>query len=684
MPPQRLKELKILVRMLSLWYMAEAGRVKAWKAGVLKQPPVKPHVGFLLEHPAAQEGKESFFDLPVWKTFSEDQLMTEVLVTMNGRPTILGGNLDLWDLRDESVGALEAKDPGGSVWPLELVAHLAGVLRSWTGLRSRESLLAALTQRTPALEEPATLCKFNKEEWKLHLQRDHLPYRRDCRVCIERASGKPHRRVTYPTAYSMAVDLAGPFRNAGVGGYKYLMVGCYRFPRLPGLPNTEEHKEVEAPAVLPGDGGDWLLADGEENIDLEVPEDAGELDKAEEVGELDKAEEASELDKEVEALKELGKPLEFTSVYLARPMKTRKKKDALRAVQELYIQLRSNGLPLSRLHMDRAREFQTDALEAWAAGRDIEVTRTQGSDPAGNGTAERAVGAVKARVRVLLAQAKELSGASDEAIRTWWPFAAETAVAQHQAVAFGRRSPTVARFGSRVFTKRKGYGQGGRFDLLPRWLPAVYLGPARSVPGGHLVLTDEGNLWYTTNVRQFQDPPAEEEEDEKEDIDILHPPARRIRRKSSIVELAGDVGLMPGLRGEREEEAGDAPGLSAICTLDRTSLGSSSGDLVSDDVMLGRMNGSSESTSREGEPELPEDLAARYLYEGRFSMQDCLKVLEGERFRKTKKQRSLAWGSHEPPPVHTTLGALVWSYQCYAEACFPDKVFGGHVQVSLW
>ena len=42
--------------------------------------------------------------------------------------------------------------------------------------------------------------------------------------------------------------------------------------------------------------------------------------------------------------------------------------------------------------MDRAREFQTDALEAWAAGRDIEVTRTQGSDPAGNGTAERAGG----------------------------------------------------------------------------------------------------------------------------------------------------------------------------------------------------------------------------------------------------------------------------------------------------
>ena len=150
----------------------------------------------------------------------------------------------------------------------------------------------------------------------------------------------------------------------------------------------------------------------------------------------------------------------------------------------------------------------------WNLGRqrgDIEVTRTQGSDPAGNGTAERAVGAIKARIRVLLGQAKELSGAEDDVVRTWWPFAAETAVAQHQAVAFGRRLPTVARFGSKVFTKRKGYGQGGRFDLQPRWMSATYLGPARSVPGGHLVLTDEGNLWYTTNVRQFEEPPKEDE-----------------------------------------------------------------------------------------------------------------------------------------------------------------------------
>ena len=42
-------------------------------------------------------------------------------------------------------------------------------------------------------------------------------------------------------------------------------------------------------------------------------------------------------------------------------------------------------------------------------------------------------------------------------------------------------------------------------DLKPKWIGGVYLGPARSVPGGHMVYTDEGNLWFTTNIRQFDD-----------------------------------------------------------------------------------------------------------------------------------------------------------------------------------
>ena len=258
---------------------------------------------------------------------------------------------------------------------------MAGAVRNWTGLRHSEELLASLTRRRLGREEEtAHLAKFDIGEWKLHLQRDHLPYRRDCRVCVERASGRPHRKISHPSAYSLAVDTAGPFRCLGEGGYKYLMVGCYRFPKLAGIGEKKELVEVpgEAKERVPDDGEDWIL-DGEPVApELEAPEGEEAAVLPEEEG---KADEDLARDKEVEALKDLAKPLEFSSVYLARPMKSRKKTDALRAVQELYVQLRSQGLPLCKLHMDRARELQTDALEAWAAARDIEVTRTQGSDP---------------------------------------------------------------------------------------------------------------------------------------------------------------------------------------------------------------------------------------------------------------------------------------------------------------
>ena len=171
-------------------------------------------------------------------------------------------------------------------------------------------------------------------------------------------------------------------------------------------------------------------------------------------------EKIAERDAEIEGRKELAEPLEFSSIYIIRPMKSRKHAETLRATQEAYIQLRSCGLPVHRLHADRAREYNTKSLEQWAASRDIDVSKTQGDDPSQKGTAMR--------MHILLSKAKELSGLSDDVT--------ETASAQQQAEAWAQPSPSVARFGSKVFTRRKGYGQGGRTDLLPKWVEGVYLG----------------------------------------------------------------------------------------------------------------------------------------------------------------------------------------------------------------
>ena len=129
--------------------------------------------------------------------------------------------------------------------------------------------------------------------------------------------------------------------------------------------------------------------------------------------------------------------------------------------------------PVNKIHADRARAYNAKMLDLWAASRDIDISKTQGDDAPQNGTAERAVRYIKMRTRILLAQAKELSGLSDDVLRSLWPYAAETASAQQQAEVWGQPSPSVVRFGSKVFTKRKGYGQGGRTDLLPKWVEGV-------------------------------------------------------------------------------------------------------------------------------------------------------------------------------------------------------------------
>ncbi|CAE7303293.1 GIP, partial [Symbiodinium sp. CCMP2456] len=424
------KELQLVVRMMALWYMAEEGRCKRWRQGLLQTPTVKPHVAFLLEHPEAKcQEHVSLFQTSLWKMFALDALMGEVQLEINGRPTVLGGNLDLWHLQGGDMGAF-----GAQRWPLELVAHLARSLRAWKRLRNREGVLASLTRRSwMDINEEAHVAKLDVRDWKLHLQRDHLPYRRDCKVCVERSSGRPHRRVRHPAAYALSIDTAGPFRTKGIGGYKYLLVGCYRLPRLAGMKSETDSLDAEgvgSEPKAPEDGGDWLF-DGDDGggvgpIDGDDPVEEGRGDGLE-VGD------GTGMDEEIEELKELAEPLEYMNLYLTRPLRTRTKAEALKVIQEFYIQLRSSGFPVNRLHMDRAREFQSAALEVWAASRDIELTRTQGDDPLQNGSAERAVGYLKGRMRVLLSQASDLSEAEEERVKSWWPFAADTAAAQQQA-----------------------------------------------------------------------------------------------------------------------------------------------------------------------------------------------------------------------------------------------------------
>ena len=322
-----------------------------------------------------------------------------------------------------------------------------------------------------------------EEEWQLHVKRDHLPYRKDCRHCIQAASGRPHRRTSHRSAYVLSIDVAGPFRDRGkdMGGskYKVMLVASYQqFPKLPETATSPPAKEVEAEM-----GGGELESDIEDLVqELEqlFEEEGIKSAKKEEVGrskeESKPAEPDDEKKKEEEKLRkeaeEASEPFEFNTAYFVRGMTGRKTGEALSALQEIYIDLRALGFPVARVHCDRAREFRTAAVAEWAAARDIQLTRTEGDGPAQNWTAEQAVKYVKAKVRVLLSQALELSGRSKKEVKTWWLLAAETVVARQRAMLFGRSTPSMAPFGGKVFIKRKRYGTKGE-DLEVKWGPGL-------------------------------------------------------------------------------------------------------------------------------------------------------------------------------------------------------------------
>ncbi|CAE7641367.1 unnamed protein product [Symbiodinium necroappetens] len=75
--------------------------------------------------------------------------------------------------------------------------------------------------------------------WRLHVARNHQPFRRDCSVCVRNsAAGHQHRTTMHPMAYSLSVDVVGPLKGFGKSPdgkfFKYFVIGAMRVPRIEG------------------------------------------------------------------------------------------------------------------------------------------------------------------------------------------------------------------------------------------------------------------------------------------------------------------------------------------------------------------------------------------------------------------------------------------------------------------
>ncbi|CAE7666959.1 GIP, partial [Symbiodinium necroappetens] len=313
---------------------------------------------------------------------------------------------------------------------------------------------------------------------------------------------------------------------------------------------------------------------------------------------------------------------------IAEPLRGRKSSDVLRALQEVYIDVKMLGLPVCRLHADRAREFRTAAVMEWAAARDVQITRTEGDSPAQNGVAEQAVKYIKSRTRILLSSAQERSGREAKEVKTWWPMAAETAALRQRSLVFGQDLNPPAGFGNQVYVKRKKYGAEAR-DLDPKWGNAVYLGPARDVPGGHIVLTEDDHLWNTCNVRQLPDVPME-------------PDPSTLATRRRVVGKKPPPAVIPlgHARSARADPAGSISLSRVLCETEK----------VKDKKSVARMEF------------LPagdhmKSLAQVSWEREWFSLDDCLHLLEDTPFRKPNQTRvANAWGD-PGPDVYVAFGA---------------------------
>eukprot|EP00435_Cladocopium_sp_Y103_P023447 s854_g5.t1 len=351
--------------------------------------------------------------------------------------------------------------------------------------------------------------------------------------------GRQHRRVTHPDAYALSVDLSGKLTAGFDQGHqrcRYLMVACFTFPvtgdgaplvNPPGDPKDE--KDHPLPSMdLHGRGdpssgdqelpGEWIDDDVvmmDEGGDAPpAPEDPSDLpDPDDPLNERSHPEEAGDgpvhdsmrgaytvWHRMVDEAKNVGvKNLTFVEV-----MNSRSVKDVMPALARIHARLCALGLPLLRIHCDRARELTAASVRRWTLDRGIITTLTTGSSYKANGRVEAEVGATKRAIRTLIS--------AGLCPLDHWPLAARhigerRLRAQLQRVGWPA-SPMLA-FGSKAFALRKSWQE--RYSQWRDCREEVrIMGPDKcsslTTTSYYVQSTQTGRFFYTDDVVQ---PPAD-------------------------------------------------------------------------------------------------------------------------------------------------------------------------------
>ena len=200
---------------------------------------------------------------------------------------------------------------------------------------------------------------------------------------------------------------------------------------LAGLERDIEHQQEDPDRFIEDDE---LVAPRLANENVPHPDDLqpqGNLERPQPVDEKDVFQERKERQEEAVPevlIKELDlqnarwkhkiaelKEVEVVNLTLAVPLRSRHATEVLKAVSTLYVRLRGLGLPIYRLHSDRAREFTGKVMRDWILAHDMEHTTTAADESAGNGRVESEIAHIKHHTKLLLTTSK--------APASYWPMA---------------------------------------------------------------------------------------------------------------------------------------------------------------------------------------------------------------------------------------------------------------------
>ncbi len=377
----------------------------------------------------------------------------------------------------------------------------------------------------------------DRENFLRHVVQGHVDFRRDCSACLAGAArGKRHNRKSVHDAWTLHVDLLGPFAEGADehGQVRYALTVILTIPDFSRVADAVRASDdiasgevVEVPMGGPveanahgrrgsidlepltsslgpppsvpleaieedDDSEGYEPSEHGESVDVMTLEAEGEEDQETEV-------EAGNITRANERWKAAATALQLQEcptleVPLLRVLPNKSQQSVAQALAAMITHLRYEGFMIRRLHSDRGREFNNGLVQRLCRQRDVYQTFTQGDDPRQDGRVEGYHARLKGKTRILL----KASSANPRD----WPYAMRTAHGAMWAKAmqrFGRAAWYPLPFGTRVKVRTRSWERYG--DVWSdRAQGAVILAPSVETCKGHVVRTEAGTLMHTTAV----------------------------------------------------------------------------------------------------------------------------------------------------------------------------------------